>query len=132
MQKFQRFNVAIGGILAVLILVVGWLLDLPEGWPRLAVLAVAVLAFGLCAWAWKPKPPASGSAYSFVLPLLFLLNFNLSGWWLLVLLLVAVWAWALSRKSSGDYDFTPGLALGAALLVTLACLVGVAFGWVMA
>jgi hypothetical protein len=65
-------------------------------------------------------------------PLLFFINFHLSGWWLLVLALVGVWVWALTRKSSGDYDFGPGMALCAAILVTLACLVGVCFGWVMA
>lgn len=129
-KNLQRFNVAIGGALAVLVLVVGWRLHLPEGWPRLVVLAIAVAAFALCAWAWKPQKPTGLN--SFALPLLFLLNFNLSGWWLLGLLLAAVWTWALTRKSSGDYDFGPGMALAAALIITVACLVGVGFGWALA
>jgi len=97
--------------------------------------ALATMAlFALAVWLANKKnqPPAAGSAYSFALPVLFMLHFNLSGWWLLGLLLAAVWGWALTRKSSGDYDFGPGMALAAALIITVACLVGVGFGWALA
>lgn len=94
---------------------------------------VTMAVFALCVWLANKKnqPPAAGSAYGFA-PLLFLLHFNLSGWWLLGLVLAAVWGWAVTRKSSGDYDFGPGMALAAALLITVACLVGVGFGWALA
>jgi hypothetical protein len=97
-----------------------------------ALVTMALVALAVWLANKKNQPPTAGNAYGFALPLLFLLHFNLSGWWLLGLLLVAVWAWALSRKQEGDYDFGPGMALGAALVFTLACLVGVAFGWVLA
>jgi hypothetical protein len=93
---------------------------------------VTIVLFALAVWLANKKPKPPTTLNSFALPMLFLLNFNLSGWWLFVLLLVAVWIWALTRKSSGDYDFGPGMAIVAALLITVACLVGAGFGWAMA
>ncbi|MGI4864619.1 MAG: hypothetical protein ACRYFZ_11915 [Janthinobacterium lividum] len=66
MEKLQRFNVAIGGILFLLIMLL--LLVVPEGAGRLAVFLVAATVFCLCAFAWKAKPPTTLN--SFALPAL--------------------------------------------------------------
>ncbi len=74
MQKFQRFNVAIGAILAVAILFFGFRLHLPEGWARGGVVMAAAVVFFLLAFAWKPKPPTTLN--SFALPLLLIAGVN--------------------------------------------------------
>jgi hypothetical protein len=52
----QNYNVAIGFVLAVLILALGhFVFHIPEGLGRLALFGGAALVFCLCAFAWKPR-----------------------------------------------------------------------------
>lgn len=55
MTFFQRFYLAIGAVLALTILVAAYLLDLPEGTPRLVAFLIAVAVFGFICWLGNRK-----------------------------------------------------------------------------
>lgn len=73
----------------------------------------------------------SNTINSFALPLLLTIHLSFSGWWLVGGLVVLVWAWALTRRASGDYDFTPGFIMMGALIFTAALAIGVGATWLL-
>lgn len=76
----------------------------------------------------KAEGPGKGNLNSFAAPLLFLVSFDMNRWLLLGLLLAVVWTWALTRKREGGYipDLGRTAALVAAVIFTVAALIGAA------